>query len=473
MKHYDSPELLALCAPLSEHAARVLLHLAATAEEGLPPLVDKLMAPIAAENRARLALALAEVWIASNGDPKLRWALKLLPGNADDRVVDQLVAAINAWNKPRLQRAAAATEQLGEVDTLYALLRVQEIAESRKLKDMVVSSARQALRAAARRRQMSVPELFDELTPDFGLGEGLTLTVGPNAYRVELQGDLSLRVVNDKGKAAKSIPAVKDVALKPEWEAASAKLKGLASNLKTVVKQQAPRMYAALVTGKRWPLARWQRLFVQHPLLRIVGRSLIWRAEEAPELARSSFRLAEDFSLVDVEDEVLGLPEGCSVSLWHPATAEASELEAWQAYFADYEMEPMVDQLGACAELPPAELFKDEQLLAPPGLVVAQEQLAGLAKKWGYRPGPVGDGPSINEHTWRLPALELSIELHHGYFPPWMDIGTPVEIECFMVRDLSQGWAWIKPADLPKPLQATLMGQIRALQAKASEAQTK
>ncbi|MCO6062645.1 DUF4132 domain-containing protein, partial [Pseudomonas sp. MOB-449] len=84
------------------------------------------------------------------------------------------------------------------------------------------------------------------------------------------------------------------------------------------VKQQAPRMYAALVTGKRWPLARWQRLFVQHPLLRIVGRSLIWRAEEAPELARSSFRLAEDFSLVDVEDEVLSLPEGCSVSLWHP-----------------------------------------------------------------------------------------------------------------------------------------------------------
>src|SRR5690606_38654924 len=131
-------------------------------------------------------------------------------------------------------------------------------------------------------------------------------------------------------------------------------------------------------------------LFVQHPLLRIVGRSLIWRAEEAPELARSSFRLAEDFSLVDVEDEVLSLPEGCSVSLWHPATAEAGELEAWQTYFADYEMEPMVDQLGACAELPSAELFKDEQLLAPPGLVVAQEQLAGLAKKWGYRPGPVG-----------------------------------------------------------------------------------
>ena len=30
-------------------------------------------------------------------------------------------------------------------------------------------------------------------------------------------------------------------------------------------------MLAALVSGKRWPLDRWQRLFVAHPLLRIVG----------------------------------------------------------------------------------------------------------------------------------------------------------------------------------------------------------
>ncbi|MDX9699014.1 MAG: DUF4132 domain-containing protein [Rhodocyclaceae bacterium] len=467
VKAFDTPDNLALLAPLSEHAARALLHLVATAEDSLPPLVGQLLEPVPADARARFALMLVETWIASHGEPKLRWALRLLPGNADDRVVDQLVAAITAWNKPRLQRAAAATEQLGEVDTLYALLRVQEISESRKLKDMVLGSARVALRAAAQRRQITLSDLFDELTPDFGLGNGLALTVGPNAYRVELQGDLSLRVINDKGKASKSVPAVKDAALKPAWEAATAKLKGMASNLKTVVKQQAPRMHAALVTGKRWPLARWQRLFLQHPLLRIVGRSLIWRAEEAPGRVRTSFRIAEDFSLVDVEDDVLKLPDGCHISLWHPATAEAGEQAAWQAYFADYELEPMVDQLGACAELPPPEWFKDEQLVIPPGLEVAQEHLASLLKKWGYRPGPVGDGPSINEHCWHLPALEMGIQLDHGYFPPWMDIGNPVAIESFRVRDLSQYWAWLKPADLPVPLQATLMGQIRALQAKA------
>ena len=469
IKPFDTPELLALCAPLSEHAARVLLHVSAIAEGGLPPLAGELLARIPADNRARLALALVQQWIASEGEPKQRWALRLLPGHADDRVVDALVSAVQAWNRPRLQRAAAAVEHLGEVDSLYALLRVQEISESRSLKDQVQRTARIALRAAAARRKMSVPELFDELTPDFGLGQGLTVTVGPQSYRVELQGDLSLRVINDKNKASKTIPAVKDEALKPEWEAATAQLKTLATSLKTVVKQQAPRMLAALVSGKRWPLDRWQRLFVAHPLLRIVGRSLIWRAEDAPGLARTSFRLAEDFSLVDVEDETVALPAGCSISLWHPATAQPGEREAWQAYMADYELEPLVDQLGACAEQPAPGQFKNGMLLPPAPITLAQEQLGGLLKKFGYRPGPVGDGPSINEHVWRLPALELSLELSHGYFPPYLDLGLPVAVEGLRVHDLSKEYgASADPARLPKPLLATLQGQWLALAAKAA-----
>ncbi|MCG3783263.1 DUF4132 domain-containing protein [Delftia acidovorans] len=469
IKPFDTPELLALCAPLSEHAARVLLHVSAIAEGGLPPLAGELLARIPADNRARLALALVQQWVASEGEPKQRWALRLLPGHADDRVVDALVSAVQAWNRPRLQRAAAAVEHLGEVDSLYALLRVQEISESRSLKDQVQRTARIALRAAAARRKMSVPELFDELTPDFGLGQGLTVTVGPQSYRVELQGDLSLRVINDKNKASKTIPAVKDEALKPEWEAATAQLKTLATSLKTVVKQQAPRMLAALVSGKRWPLDRWQRLFVAHPLLRIVGRSLIWRAEDAPGLARTSFRLAEDFSLVDVEDETVTLPAGCSISLWHPATAQPGEREAWQAYMADYELEPLVDQLGACAEQPAPGQFKNGMLLPPAPITLAQEQLGGLLKKFGYRPGPVGDGPSINEHVWRLPALELSLELSHGYFPPYLDLGLPVAVEGLRVHDLSKEYgASADPARLPKPLLATLQGQWLALAAKAA-----
>lgn len=466
---FDVPEVLAALRPLSEHAARVLFHLAATAEGGLPPMADQLLAQLPTEGRARLALAVVETWVALEGEPKQRWMLKLLPGNVDDRAVDKLAAAAFAWGKPKKLRAVLAVEQLGALDTLYALARVQEIAVSRKVKDAVIWTARQTLAAAAAKRKLSVPELLDELTPDFGLGEGVTLNVGPRTYRIVLQGDLSLRVVDEKGKASKTIPAAKDEAARAEWDAASARLKTLSASLKAIVKQQEPRMREALVTGKRWPAERWRRLFLAHPLLRIVGRSLVWRLLDAPGLAPGSFRIAEDFSLVDVEDNLVTLPEAASVALWHPATAAAGELEAWRAYLADYELEPLVDQLGAPAEPPAPELLKDDGLQAPADLVIAQEKLAGLLAKWGYRPGPIGDGAAIWQHRWSLPSAQLCVELAHDRYMPYMELGHPVPIEGFTVYDTAaKNWKRLPPGELPKPLLATLAGQLQAIAAKAA-----
>ncbi|MNZ15091.1 hypothetical protein D3C78_320300 [compost metagenome] len=471
VKHYDAPELLALFAPLSEHATRVLLHLAATAEGELSPLAKQLLAAIPAENRARLSLALTQAWVALDGDPRQRWALKLVAGNADDRVVDTLVAAILAWGKPKKQRAVVAVGQLGALDTPYALARVLELSSSRRLKDLVIEATQDTLEEAARRRGLGLAELHDELTPDFGLGEGVTLAVGPHSYRVELQGDLSLRIVNDKGKASKSLPAVKDAALKPEWEAASARLKTLASGLKAVLKQQGPRLQAALMTGKSWPLVRWQRLFVQHPLLRIVGRSLIWRVEGTP----LSFRIAEDFSLVDVNDDPVSLPADAAISLWHPASAEPGEHEAWQSYLDDYELTSLVEQVGAPCQLPVPAQCQGNELHPPAPLEITQGALSGLLGKWNYRPGPVGDGPGIYEHSLDLPAAQLYIQLHHDRYMPYMDLGNRVAIEHLTVydtrqRDENRRWRVIPPADLPKPLQATLMGQLQAMAAKAAPA---
>jgi hypothetical protein len=128
------------------------------------------------------------------------------------------------------------------------------------------------------------------------------LEVGPQRYRLQLQGDLSLRVVGDKGKASKTLPALKDESLRLQWNAAQAEFKTVASGVKAIAKQQVPRLSTAFMTGQRWSVPRWRRLFLQHPLLRIVGRSLIWRLEQG-----ASFRIAEDFSLLNAADDAVEL----------------------------------------------------------------------------------------------------------------------------------------------------------------------
>ncbi|RSZ60925.1 DUF4132 domain-containing protein [Massilia atriviolacea] len=457
---FDNADTLALFQPLSEHAARATLHLAATATDALPPLALDLLAQLTPENRARLAQRLAETWIGNDGEPKMRWMLRLAASGADDRIVDLLSATVFAWGKIKKQRAVVAVEQLALIDSPYALARVLEISESRKVKSMVLDAAAMALRAAAKRRKLTLGDLLDELTPDFGLGKGIALTVGAQTYQVVLQGDLSLRLVDAKGKVSKSLPANKDDSLTQAWDAAASQFKTLSASLKAVAKLQAPRMLAAFVTAKSWSAPRWTHLFLDHALLKIMGRSLIWQTGGA------SFRIAEDFSLLQANDEVFTLPSDAQVTLWHPATASTEEIAAWRSNFADYALTPMIDQTGAPSELPPAASMTKEALLAPAGLKVAQEHFAAIVSKCGYRQGPVGDGPSIEWHEWLLPAAQLSVRLTNGYCSPYMMLGSPVEVESITVLATGGGYKRVAPASLPKALQATLWSHLQLLDAK-------
>jgi hypothetical protein len=460
---FDNGETLALFQPLSEHAARATLHLAATAGETPAPLAASLLAQLSSDNLARLAQRLAETWIGNDGEPKMRWMLRLAASGADDRIVDLLSATVFAWGKTKKQRAVVAVEQLALIDSPYALARVLEVSESRKVKSMVLEAASAALRAAAKRRQLSLADLLDELTPDFGLGQGIALSVGAQRYQLVLQGDLSLRLVDAKGKASKSLPANKDDSLKDAWEAAASQFKTLSASLKAVARLQAPRMLAAFVTAKQWSAPRWTQLFLDHALLKIMGRSLIWQTQGP---AARSFRIAEDLSLLQADDEVFELPADAQVTLWHPATARAGELAAWRANFADYALTPMIDQTGAPADLPPPASLSKEGLLAPAGLKVAQEQFAAILSKAGYRQGPVGDGPSIDYHEWLLPAAQLAVRLENGYCSPYMNLGTPIEVQGITVLGIGAGYRQVAPSSLPKALLATLWSHLQLLDAK-------
>jgi hypothetical protein len=469
LKAYDQPAILALFEPLSGHAARTLLHMVATADEELPPLVEQMLAHVPAESRAQLSLELVKSWVALDGEPRARWALRLVTGHVDDRLVQTLVAAIKAWGWSKKLRAIIAVEQLGALDTIYALSQVQTLSNSRKLKDLVIEATHDTLKAAAERRGLSLIELYDELTPDFGLGgQGLDLRVGPLAYQVQLQGDLSLRVVNDKGKASKTLPALKDPALRLQWDAAQAEFKTVSSAVKAIARQQGPRLATAFMTGQRWSVPRWRRLFLQHALLRIVGRSLIWRMEQG-----ASFRIAEDFSLLDAEDSPVELPEDAQVLLWHPVDAAAGEAQAWQDCLNDYGLTPLVDQVGASGQLPEPSQWRDGALHPAGPLEIRQGALSGLLAKWNYRPGPVGDGPGIYEHNLDLAGPQLYIELQHGRYTPYMELDNRVAIQHAVVYDSSHRgedgrWPRLQPQQWPRALQATLMAQFAAIAAKAS-----
>lgn len=464
----DQPALLDLLAPLSAQAARALLHLAASSPQELPALARQLLAQAGAENRARLALALVQHWVAADGSPESRWVLKLLPGAADDRIVDVLSSVALAWHKTRKERAVVALQQLGRLDTVYALSCVQALATGKTLKPSVLAAAQAVLAEAATRRGMALADLGDELTPDFDLGRGVQLQVGAQTYDVLLQGDLSLRLRTPAGKLVRSLPALADEGLRTEWEAAAARLKTLSKGIKAVLQQQAPRLQSCLMLGRHWPLDTWRRLFLEHPLLRVVAQGLVWRVEPAAGQP-FSLRIAEDLSLVDAESDAVQLPAEGRIALWHPAQATEQERAQWRECLADYGLKALIEQVDAPADLPLASQWQQELLQPLAPIRLTQQALDGLAGPWRFHAGPVCDGPGIYLHLRDFAVQRWRVELLHSAAMPYYEPGHEIDIEGFALRDMAAD-RLLPPAEWPLPLQASLCGMLQALASRAAGA---
>ena len=325
--YYD--ELAALLPTLEPVLVRWLLHqLASDSEERIPRSVHKILQQCPQEQRQHFVAALVQQWLAHNGEPKLRWLLQLIPYGADDRLVPSLMEAVQTWHKKQKQRAAHAIHALAYIDTVFALSQIKVISETRNYTDLLVDTAQNELRAAAQRRKQPLTDLLDELVPDFGLADGgLELDVGPYSYRLQLQGDLSLRVIRPDGKSNKSLPKAKPEEDTAKRADAEATFKRIRKAIKTISEQQAKRMQTALLSARRWPAARWRRLFVEHPLLRSLAQSLIWSQHGIDGSDSGSFRLVEDLSLIDYQDEVIEPHEDALITLWHPiqASSEAGD----------------------------------------------------------------------------------------------------------------------------------------------------
>jgi hypothetical protein len=361
-----------------------------------------------------------------------------------------------------------ALQQLGRLDTVYALSCVQALATGKVLKPSVLAAAQAVLAEAAARRGMALADLSDELTPDFDLGRGVQLQVGAQTYDVLLQGDLSLRLRTPAGKLVRSLPALADEALRPQWEAAAARLKTLAKGIKAVLQQQAPRLQSCLMLGRHWPLDTWRRLFLEHPLLRVVAQGLVWRVEPA-EGQPFSLRIAEDLSLVDAESDVVQLPTEARIALWHPAQATEQERAQWRKCLADYGLKALIEQVDAPAALPLARQWQQELLQPVAPIRLTQQALEGLSGQWRFYAGPVCDGPGIYQHLRDFAVQRWRVELHHSAAMPYYQPGHEIDIEGFALRDMADD-VWLPPAAWPLPLQASLCGMLQSLAARSAGA---
>ncbi|GAA2149028.1 DUF4132 domain-containing protein [Glycomyces algeriensis] len=339
----------------------------------------------------RFSRGLFQLWLSMGAPSKDGWALTQLSHFADDDTVRLLAPLIREWpGQSQHKRAVTGLGVLGAIGSEAALRAIQGIAEKVKFKALK-EEARVQIAAIAEGLGLTRDQLADRLLPDFGLGEegALVLDYGPRRFTVVFDEQLKPFVKDDSGKPRKSLPkpGAKDDA--EIADAAYKRFAALKKELRTVAADQVQRLEAAMVNGRTWTKDEFERYYVRHPLTWHLTRRLVWSAEAGG--AVSGFRVAEDRTYTDADDEAFAIPDDAVIRLDHPVRL-GDKAADWAELFADYEILQPFDQLSR-----PVLAFTPEEsetglLERFIGAKVEVGKLLGLTSRGWHRASPEDAG---------------------------------------------------------------------------------
>ncbi len=199
-----------------------------------------------------------------------------------------------------------------------------------------------ALAAAAEREGLPREEIDELGVPSYGLTEVGKRVETMGEYGVELVvtgiGETELRFIKKDGKVQKSVPA----ALKTEFAEELKELKTAAKDIGAMLPAQRDRLDSLFLQNKTWAYATWRERCLDHPLVGVLSRRLIWMFRDSgSEAWRAATYDDASGALIDATGKPVSIDvDVASVRLWHPIEAPGGtdETLAWRRFFEEREI---------------------------------------------------------------------------------------------------------------------------------------
>ena len=227
---------------------------------------------------------------------------------------------------------------------------------------------------------MSKEDLEDLTVPAFGLEDGRRREE-LGQYKAELvvePGSVELRW-SKAGAPLRTEPA----AARREFPEEVKALKATAEEIRRHLPIQRKRLEWALMVGRTWSLADWRERCLDHPLVSILARRLIW-CFEGPTVQVGAW---DGHQLVDAEDRPLGpLPAETRVRLWHPIGWDPAQVLAWRAWLERHQVtQPFKQAHREVYVLTDAEVRTRTYSNRFAAHILRQHQMHALAQQRGWK----------------------------------------------------------------------------------------
>lgn len=313
---------------------------------------------------------------------------------------------------PRCPKIAnACVVALGEIALPEA------IGQLTRLKNSVgyVSARKQVERAierAGKVKGLSISELEELAVPTLGLA-------GPGRYEVPVGADYTARITfagpeevairweNADGKSRTSVPKV---LTSEEGTAAEVKrLRALVREIKSQLTGQEKRIESLLLFDPSWSFEDWNTRYLDHPLLAVLVRRLLWSVTSDDEHVTVC---PLEGRLLDVDGHQIDTPQSADrVRLWHPVEADEAEIEAWRGFFDRHGVtQPFQQVLRDRYRLDGIEPSGESLGERFAGHRIRQAKFVALCRqrRWQYQ--VMGEWDSANTPTLSLPEHGLTVE---------------------------------------------------------------
>ncbi|AOS63955.1 DUF4132 domain-containing protein [Actinoalloteichus hymeniacidonis] len=343
---------------------------------------------------AEWAWRLFQEWQLANMPSKDGWVLTALGWLGDDETVRRLTRLIRAWpGDGQHRRALTGLDVLATIGTDVALMHLHAISQNVKFTGLK-KHAIAKMASVADERGLRPEQLADRLVPDCGLDSTGTLTLdyGPRRFTVGFDESLKPVLTDDAGKIRKSLPkpgARDDAELAPQ---AYARFAALKKDVRTLAANQLRRLEQAMVVGRRWSDQEFRDYLVDHPLVSHLVRRLVWLAETTGGKPASSFRVAEDGTFADAQDETITFPADTEIRLAHRLHLSEDTIKAWAGVLGDYKILQPFPQLGRAVHVLSEAERSAPTLSRLDGITIEPARILGLVPRGWVRAEPQDGG---------------------------------------------------------------------------------
>ncbi|UQZ89865.1 hypothetical protein C4J81_11840 [Deltaproteobacteria bacterium Smac51] len=414
---------------------------------------------------ANFAWDIFMAWQNAGTPSKDKWAFLSLGFFGDDETARRLTPCIREWpGMSAHARAVTGLEVLAAIGTDVALMQLNGIAQKVKFKGLQ-DKAREMIQRIADDMGLSTEQLEDRLAPDFGLDEqgAMILDYGPRQFTIGFDEALKPYVREQGGKRLNNLPRPAKTD-DPDLSAAASELfKNLKKDVRTVAAQQIMRLEMAMCRRRHWNREHFETFLVRHPLIRHLTQRLVWafypmepdakgHVSNFGGQAENFFRVSEDGSFTDAEDNPFELPDNSNLRLGIPHIMEMTPeaLEGFGQLFADYELIQPFVQLGREVYSLNEDEKDSKKLSRWRDIELSTGRVFGLRHR-GWRMGTPQDGGWVG---WMHKSVdeENHVRLHmaEGFSVGYTEMTEPQKIEFLEIGRMNQ-WEDIKE---PLPLSA-------------------